>query len=307
MRLGSWAHSRQFRRQPERQPAMLSSSAKYTFRQARARGCNAASAMRVARQHDAKITEWQTAKTAWEAEPDKRRYAAGGSANRPKFPEMYARDPSDHVPDGYRLFGFLADEGTRHGLCDSPDFGYYTDEWQDNIYYPCLLIRRTSEPHVWACIPAYYDATAEFYVFTDRNPRDLARSNELFDTSDYGQGSREMSGYSLCRDARDAAISALRIAESAADDEREYNERWNAASRANDERDDARETIRASRDYFHKLLGEVRAAGEFSPMVCDTLRARLRALRRDVSEAAATIRAATETIADADMDGEFPA
>ena len=116
-----------------------------------------------------------------------------------------------------------------------------------------------------------------------------------------------MSAYSLCRDARDAAVSALRIAESAADDAREYNERWSRASRANDERDDARETIRASRDYFHKLLREVRAAGEFSPVICETLRARLARLRRDVSAAAATIREASETIADAGMTGEFPA
>lgn len=286
---------------------MLSSYAKTTYRTARARGYNAVGAMRVARRHDAEIAEHQRKLDAWNAEPDKRRYAPGGSANRPKFPDMYTRDPSDHVPDGYQLFGFLADDGTRRGLCDSPDFGYYADEWQDSIYYPCVLIRRTSAPHTWACIPAYYDANAEYFVFTDRNPRDLARSNELFDQSAYGQGNPERSGYALCRDARDAAISALHMAESAAEDAREYNERWNRASLANGERREARETIRASRDYFHKLLDEVRAAGEFSPMVCDTLRARLRALRRDVSEAAATIRAATETIADAGMTGEFPA
>lgn len=282
---------------------MLSSYAKYTFRQARARGCNAASAMRIARQHDAKITEYRAKLDAWNAEPDKRRYAPGGSANRPKFPEMYTRDPSDHVPDGYQLFGFLADDETRRGLCDSPDFGYYADEWLDAIYYPCVLIRRTSEPHTWACIPAYYDANAEFYVFTDRNPRDLARSNELFDE----QGSREMSGYSLCRDARDAAVSALRIAESAADDAREYDERWSTASRANDKRDDARKTIRSSRAEFHALLAEIRQAGQFSPVICETLRARLAQLRRDVSAAAATVRAAAETIEDAEMSGEFPA
>lgn len=279
-------------------------SVNYLYHQARARGLTATNAIAAARRFIAgQLSEYHAKLDAWNAESDKRRYAPGGSANRPKFPEMYTHDASDNVPDGYQLFGFLADDETRRGLCDSPDFGYYADEWQDSIYYPCVLIRRASEPHVWACIPAYYDANAEFYVFTDRNPRDLARSGELFDT----QGYREMSVYSLCRDARDAAVSALRIAESAADDAREYDERWSAASRANDKRDDARKTINSSRAEFHALLAEIRQAGQFSPVICETLRARLAQLRRDVSEAADTIRAATETIADAGMTGEFPA
>lgn len=271
------------------------------YKQARARGNNASTAIGIARRHIAgPLAAYDAAKKAWEAAPDKRRYAAGGSDKRPVFPMLYSRCAHDDaVPDGYMLFGFLKSDSYRDGLSDSPDYGYYADSWQDATYYPCVLIRRTSDRHVWACIPAYFDGMAEEYIFTDRNPRDLANSSELFDMD----GNKETDGYSLARDVKDAARTALSCAENAAETAREYDEKWQAASTANDDRDTAREELKQARAEAVKVITASRAC--FDGAILAILRDKVRECRDDMRRAIETIAEKTDEIADLDMQGEF--
>lgn len=289
----------------------MNNELKKYYRQIRARwhGNTASSAIASARRHIAgPLAEFRAKLAAWEAEPDKRRYAPGGYANRPKYPELYRRkDAADMVPDGYQLFGFLCDDSPSRGMSDSPDYGYYADTYQDATYYPCVLVRRTSEPHTWACVPAYYDAQAECYVFDDRNPRDLARSGELFDQSSYRQGAKLCNGYDLCRDMKDAARSALSLAENAAEKSHEYDERWQEASRADSERDEAREELKQARADARLVVAALRQqrAQGVAPMVCDLLRAKMQECRNDMQRAIETIREKTDAIAALDMQGEF--
>lgn len=285
----------------------------YRQLRARSRHYTASDAIAAARRHIAgPLAAYDAAKKAWEAEPDKRRYAAGGSANRPKYPMLYSRCAHDDaVPDGYQVFGFLKDDSARSGLTDAPDYGYYADSWQDATYYPCVLIRRTAERHVWACIPAYFDSMAEEYIFTDRNPRDLARSDELFRTDNYGSGCKETDGYSLARDVKDAARAALRRAENDAETAREHDEKWQAANLASEERDEARDELKMARLSAKSAIRacrELRAAG----VDCDAIESaqviilcQYRKARAIMREALETIAEKTGEIADLDMSGEF--
>lgn len=268
-------------------------------------GNTAQAAIGIARRHIAgPLAAYHAAKKAWEAEPDKRRFAPGGAANRPKYPQLYSRCAHDDaVPDGYVLFGFLKSDSTREGLSDSPDFGYYADSWYDCTYQPCVLIRRTSEPHVWACIPAYFDSCGEEYRFTDRNPRDLARSEELFRTDNYGTGCKETDGYSLAQDVKDAARAALSLAERDAEEAREYDEKWQEASSANDARDAARDELKAARAEAVRIITASRTC--FDGAILAILRDKVQECRDDMRTALETIAEKTDAIAALDMSEEF--
>lgn len=232
----------------------------YLYDLARAHGRKAQHAIADARRYIAgPYADYRAKLAAWEAEPDKRRYAPGGSANRPKMPVFYAPLPSCPLREAPKP-RFVAD-------------GYYTDDSCDN----------TLRPRVWLLPHGRFMAG---YDASDWDTLRIAR--RVFDNS------------------HDAWVCADSMAECDAREEREYQERLSAASVANDERQQARETIRLARAEFHTLLSEVKGE-RFPPAVCATLRNRLAELRREVSEAAATIRKAGEAIEDADMAGDFPA
>lgn len=273
---------------------------KSLYRQSRARWdrTTATQAIATARRHIAgTLAEYESKLAAWKAAPDKRRYAAGGSANRPAFPSLYTRCAHDDaVPDGYQLFAFMGDRGR---VSDSPDYGYYSDTWQDATFYPCVLVRRTAKKHVWACVPAYFDSMAEEYIFTDRNPRETATSAELF----------ENDGCKITdADSVDTAMTtAKRLAERSAERARADDEKWQAASAENDKRDEARDELQAARlDASQTIaaLREQRALG-VAPMVCQMLQARVTQARDDMHDAIKAIEAATDAIADLDMQGAF--
>ena len=267
------------------------------YRQARACGHSPRAALAAARRHEAALREYRAKLEAWEAEPDKRRYAAGGSANRPKYPQAFRQsDHSDHVRDGYRLVGFISERLRR--LNDSPDYGYYADACFDEVYYPCVLARRMPARHEWALIPAYYSGSAGEYFFKDDGiARYSAPSAELFDDN----GNIDASGY----DVRHATSAADSMAERAAGESREYSERWSEASAQDSARDDARAELKAARTDATQVIAALREAGSVTPGVCAILRRNLESARHDMRDAISRIEAATARIADLDMTGEF--
>lgn len=232
------------------------------YRQARAHGLKASHAIAAVRRYIAgPRAEYNAKLEAWKAEPDKRRYAPGGSANRPKMPVFYSPLPVCPLREAGDKPRFVAD-------------GYYTDaECCDDMLHPRVWLL----PH------------GRFLAGYDASGWDMLRiARCVFD------------------DAHDAWRHADSMAECDARENREYDERWQAAHDADYARSEARETIRLARAEFHTLLSEVKGE-RFPPAVCATLRDRLSELRREVSKAAATIRKAGEAIEDADMAGEFPA
>lgn len=282
------------------------------YRQARERGMRAHHAIDAARRHLVTLADYQTKLDAWNAAPDKRRYADGGIANRPKFPTMYrAPDAESHLPDGFRLFGFLRDESPSDGLVHEPDCGYYTDEYCDGTYSPAVLIHRTDAPHTWACVPAYYDATGCYWCIDTGKRRHFAESSELFDQSSYGSGSPQINRYELCSDARDAARDALRMAERDAEESRQYSERWHEASRHDNEREDARQELKDARSAAQVNIARIRellAAGVDSNAIGQTramLESYIAKNRTNMRRAIATIERETAAIAELDMQGEF--
>lgn len=95
------------------------------------------------------LAEYRAKMAAWEAEPDKRRYAPGGSANRPRFPEFYRAPPE---------LALREVEKPHHIKHD----GWFTDDTQDNTF----------RPRVWRLthgrMVAGYDASAWDTVRLDR-------------------------------------------------------------------------------------------------------------------------------------------
>lgn len=275
------------------------------YRQARERGMRAHHAIDAARRHLVTLADYRAKLDAWNAEPDKRRYAAGGIANRPKFPTMYrAPDAESHLPDGFRLLGFLRDESPVDGLSAEPDFGYYTDTYCDGTYSPAVLIHRTDAPHTWACVPAYYDATGWYWYIDTGKRRHFAESSELFDND----GSPQIDRYELCSDARDAARDALRMAESDAEESREYDEKWQKAHEHDEARDEARDELRAARAAASVTIAawrEQKKTGPLADAVCSMLRDRVERARAEMREAIGTIERETAEIAALGMQGEF--
>ncbi len=98
------------------------------YRQARAHGMRAHIAIDAVRRHIAgPLADYETKLKAWQAEPDKRRYAPGGIANRPKRPVFYA------APD---------EVGMRKA--DQPGWmnhnGWFTDDFMENTLRPLVWL-----------------------------------------------------------------------------------------------------------------------------------------------------------------------
>ena len=131
-------------------------------------------------------------------------------------------------------------------------------------------------------------------------------------------GDRTMSGYCVLEHdgaklviyntKEDAARAANRLAEDAAEEAREYDERWQEASRANDDRDIARTELaeaRAEAANAIKAWREQRAVGPLTESVCTMLRKQVADARRDMRKAITAINRYTADINALGMEGEF--
>lgn len=101
---------------------------KSLYCQARAHGYRATRALEMAREHIAgPLAKYEAAMSAWQAEPDKRRYAPGGSANRPEYPQLFpAQRESVHA----------LREATKPRNVES----WYADTFQDAVYCPAVWL-----------------------------------------------------------------------------------------------------------------------------------------------------------------------
>jgi hypothetical protein len=109
-------------------------------------------------------------------------------------------------------------------------------------------------------------------------------------------------------DANDAWRAADSLAERVAVEEREHNERRQAASLADAERDDARGELKASAHAARGIVAawrEQKKTGPLADRVCAILRGDLDEMRGAMRAAIETIREKTERIAELDMSGEF--
>lgn len=112
-------------------------------------------------------------------------------------------------------------------------------------------------------------------------------------------------------DKEDAARAADGMAESAAEEAREYSERWQEASNADADRETAREELRDARKEARdtiKAARELSAAGVACEAIEKTraiLADKVAAARRDMRRALRDIASASEKIESLDMAGEF--
>ena len=95
------------------------------------------------------LADYRAKLDAWNAEPDKRRYAPGGIANRPTMPEFY-REPR----------GLALREAEKPRWLDHD--GWFTDDMQDNTFRPRVWLL----PH--GRLLAGYDASDWDTVRMDR-------------------------------------------------------------------------------------------------------------------------------------------
>lgn len=106
---------------------------------------------------------------------------------------------------------------------------------------------------------------------------------------------------------RDAARRADHMAERDAQEEREYDERWQEASRANDAREEARDALKLARSKARGMIKAIRAQGIIVPELCAILVERMKEARDEMREAIEAIHAARDKIEELDMTGEFSA
>lgn len=176
--------------------------------------------------------------------------------------------------EAWRDVGTAADIlGRRYG-------GWYADAHRDSTY----------TGHVWQ-LPA-----------RDGVPQYVAGYTES-DGTGYVVLEHDGRGLILYADKEDAARAGDSLAESAAERDREYDERWQEASSENDEREAAREELKAAREDASGMLDALRSlpAGAGRDAVCRAIREKRRVMR----VALRTIARATENIADLGMGGEF--
>lgn len=235
------------------------------YHKARAHGMPASSALAAARRYIAgPLADYHAKLDAWKAEPDKRRYAPGGIANRPKMPEFY------RIPPELALREAEKPRWLGHG-------GWYTDDLEYDF--------ETFRPRVWL-LPhgrflAGYDDSAWGTVQLDRVAYD---------------------------DENEAWRAADRMAERDAETERDYSKRWHAASKADDERADARQELKAARVDARQAIAairEQRKLGGIAPAMCKILQDTIATARDEMRRALETITDKTAEIENFGMQGEF--
>lgn len=276
------------------------------YNRARLSGMTSARALAAARAYIAgPLAEYNAKMAAFKAEPDKRHYAPGGRANRPKMPKFcadaYAPASGPHYTGDGRM---VCDGRTLSGLrdCGAVDElfprlfdhkGWYADYFQDETWRgrvwqlparngECLYLAGYARPNA-------DDAVVGLHVFRENNP-----------------GGR----WGAYTNARDAAIRADEMAERDAEESREYSERWSEARHADDERESARHDLRAARLDARLTIAAWRNQKETCPLVdsiCAMLRGRLDDARREMREALEKIQLSSGRIAELGMREEFPA
>ena len=102
----------------------------YRELRARSRHYNARDAIAAARRHMIALQDYRAKLDAWRAEPDKRRFAPGGQANRPKYPQLYSSRPEPSFLDGLRNCGHVDELFPRA----FDHRGYFADSWQERVY-----------------------------------------------------------------------------------------------------------------------------------------------------------------------------
>ena len=183
----------------------MTNETKRYYREAREHGCAAHVAIFKARRFIAgPLADYRAKLEAWKAEPDKRRYAPGGIANRPKFPQLYA---GDNCPLPFEL----------REATDKPRFiegGYYSDAIPDNAYTP----RVWRLPH--GLFLAGYDSTAECtFRYADKpcdDERDAWREadsmaeHDAEESREYSERWQQASAKDMERDEARADLAANR-------------------------------------------------------------------------------------------------
>lgn len=180
--------------------------------------------------------------------------------------------------DGWR------DAGEAHDILRFRDghTGWYSDADGYGLYVG----------HVWQ-LPAH-----------DGTPRYVAGYVEKEGRRDDGRGSGYVvlecgrHGLELYDDKDDAARAADGLAERMAEEAREYSERWNEASRANDGREQARAGLRAARATASRIVAALRELPPLSPDHADPYSIARAQLRASLDDARGTMREALEKIAE---------
>ena len=202
----------------------------------------------------------------------------------------------DHVAAPWAMVDGWRDTGDAHELVSLRHTGWYADEDGFTLYIG----------HVWQ-LPAR-DGTAQYVAGYVEQDSGLPKSIDARRATGYVVLEHDGRGLVTYDDKEDAARAADGLAESNAEDAREYSERWNAASIADNEREDARQALSDARTEAGNVLHAWRAqqsAGPLAPEVCQVLRGKLEDARDDMRRALRDIASAAEKIADAGMQGEF--
>lgn len=261
------------------------------YRRIRTRKAHTAtSALRMARDYIAgPFAQFQADLAAWNAQPDKRRYAPGGYENRPKLSAFYPSKESTPI-DGLRdcgnvnaIFPRLFDHSGWYADTDCETL-YCGQVWQlparnGQVQYLAGYVEPASGCVVFV---TYDDGTGTPEIFAGDNPGNSWDDPEAL---------------------KDAARAADALAESDAETEREYRERWDEASQKSDAREEARAELKAARADARKVMAASR--NTFDGAILAILRDKVIECRAGMRRAIAAIAAATDAIADVGMEGEF--
>lgn len=266
---------------------------KSLYQQLRARSPHytARDAIAAARRHIAgPLATYEAAMAAWRAQPDKRHYAAGGHANRPKFPQLYAARAEPCEVDGLRDCGFVDELFPR----TVNHRGWFADDMQDEIYRGQVwqLPARNGQCQY---VAGYVEAGG--YTVLARNDDG---SIELF------AGDNPGNHWDKPEALKEAARAANNLAERNAEKERDHSERWTEANQASDAREEARTELSQARKEARAVVAALREIhGQPAALTRDVLCKQLTQWRDAMRDALEVIETKTAEIANLEMDGEF--
>lgn len=268
---------------------------KSIYRQLRARSQHytASDAIAAARRRIAgPLAEYAAKRAAWEAEPDKRRFAPGGAANRPKYPKLYSDSTREPSPvDGLRNCGFVDAIFPRR----FDHKGWFADSWQDSVYRAQVWQLPARKGQV-RYVAGYIEPESDYLLLVKLDNG----QPEIFSGDNPGNSWGESDALD------DAARAADNLAERDAETAREYDEKWQEASSANDERETAREELKTARVEARACIAALRELNAQPAALTRTVLCKqLQQWRDDMRAALETIAEKTGAIADLDMQGEF--
>lgn len=261
---------------------------KTLYRQARARGLAAHAALAAARRHiTGPLADYEKAMTLWKAEPDKRRYAPGGSANRPKFP-TFCRAPEPSPVSGLRACGFV--DELFPSMADHR--GWFTDTNEDSVYRGQVW-KLPARAGKCVYIAGYVECDSGHVVLETYDDGSI----ELFtgDNPGYGQGTSDA--------LRDAARAANGLAKRNAEREREYSEKWQEASSLSGANDYAHGEMRAIRSKVSQRIKVLRALPDDAQSEREHMVGQIADLREDFAETLAKAIERSERIAELKSEG----